>query len=338
MNIVFASDDNYAPILATILISLLTNNVNKNSKINIFILDDNIKLENKKKIRALTNNFNAEIQFIKVQNIESILNKNVISMQNGNYSSLTTYARLFLTSLIPKNIEKIIYFDCDGLILKSLNELWNIDIEDYYCAGVLDICTTLKKESIELNNEQDYINAGMLLINLKKWRNDNIEQQFIDYLNKKEGNVYMHDQGILNHVLQDKILIINPKFNFIAPFHKTDYKTVLKFFGERNDYYNKEIMEDAEKNLVFLHFCGGPIDRPWFNKKQPYRQLFEKYVNLTNFKDNIFKNEYKQSLIARVYVYLIHKTYLSWILKIVPKNITILMREKHEQKVYKNFK
>ena len=75
------------------------------------------------------------------------------------------------------NLDKIIYLDCDSIIADSLEDLDNIDISDYYIAGVQDTVTNFFKTSIGLNKDDRYINAGMLVINLKKWREDKIEEK-----------------------------------------------------------------------------------------------------------------------------------------------------------------
>ena len=124
LNIVFASDNNYALYLGVAIVSLIKNNQNDFDKINIFVLDDGISSENKKRLEALVTNQNHVLNFIKTKGL-SDFEINMVGLDRiFSKNSFTTYSRLFVASLLPKDIDKVIYLDCDGLILGSFKELW----------------------------------------------------------------------------------------------------------------------------------------------------------------------------------------------------------------------
>ena len=256
MNIVLASDDNYVPLLTISIVSVLENNYKDFDEINVFILNDGITNQNIEKIKNILNEYNCNISFIKTKNIEN-LNLNIVSLERDNIASFTTYSRLFIGSLIPDNIDKIIYIDCDILNVYSLKQLWEEDISDYYCAAVLDCCNTTIQEMLGISEEDNYINAGMLYINLKKWREDNVEEKFIEFMMNNQNRFYQHDQGIINNVFKGKIKIISPRYNLQGYFQYMSYKVSKKFSCIDNEYYSKEIMDDARKNPIFLHFCAA---------------------------------------------------------------------------------
>ena len=286
MNIVLASDDNYVPLLSISIVSLLENNYKDFDEINVFILNDGITNQNIEKIKNILNEYNCNISFIKTKNIEN-LNLNIVSLERDNIASFTTYSRLFIGSLIPDNIDKIIYIDCDILNVYSLKQLWEEDISDYYCAAVLDCCNTTIQEMLGISEEDNYINAGMLYINLKKWREDNVEEKFIEFMMNNQNRFYQHDQGIINNVFKGKIKIISPRYNLQGYFQYMSYKVSKKFSCIDNEYYSKEIMDDARKNPIFLHFCAADFFRPWQNEKHPYANLYRKYAKLANFESVI---------------------------------------------------
>ena len=286
MNIVLASDDNYVPLLTISIVSLLENNYKDFDEINVFILNDGITNQNIEKIKNILNKYNCNISFIKTKDIEH-LNLNIVSLERDNIASFTTYSRLFIGSLIPDNIDKIIYIDCDILNVYSLKQLWEEDISDYYCAAVLDCCNTTIQEMLGISEEDNYINAGMLYINLKKWREDNVEEKFIEFMMNNQNRFYQHDQGIINNVFKGKIKIISPRYNLQGYFQYMSYKVSKKFSCIDNEYYSKEIMDDARKNPIFLHFCAADFFRPWQNEKHPYANLYRKYAKLANFESVI---------------------------------------------------
>ena len=287
LNVLFASDDNYVPFLSIAIVSLLKSNEKEFDKINIFILDDGISEKNKIKLQNTMKNFECEFIFIKTKKLDKLDINLMVLERNMNISSLTTYSRLFISNLLPNNIDKILYLDCDSLIVGSVKEFWEENIDNYYCAGVLDCINTTIKNELGFSNDDDYINAGVLLINLKKWREDNVEVKFIEFMAKNQHRYYQHDQGVINNVFKDKIKIVDPKYNLQIHFQTFDYDLSRKFNCMETEYYSKEIVEEAQKHPVFLHFCGGDYFRPWYNPKHPYAELFRKYAKFVDCEDVI---------------------------------------------------
>ena len=287
INILLASDNNYVPFLSITLISLFENNQNEFDKINVFILDDGISENNKNKIKTILSEYDCSATFIKTKKLDD-LNINIMTIErNLTISSLTAYARLFIANLLPEEIDKILYIDCDALIVGSLKGLWQEDITDYYCAGILDCINTTIKQEFGFSKEDDYINSGVLLINLKKWREDNVEVEFIDFMAKNQHRFYQHDQGIINKVFKNKIKVVNPRYNLQIHFQSFDYDLSQKFNCMETEYYSKEIVEEAQKHPVYLHFCGSEYFRPWYNPEHPYADEFRKYAKLAKCEEVI---------------------------------------------------
>ena len=148
LNVVLASDNNYVPFLGVAITSLIKNNQNDFDEINIYILDDGITSNNKKRLEKLINKPNYKLIFIKTKNLAD-LEVNMIGLdRNLNMNSFTTYSRLFIASLLPENVDKIIYMDCDALIVDSFKDLWNVNIDSYYCGAVLDGINTAIKNRL----------------------------------------------------------------------------------------------------------------------------------------------------------------------------------------------
>lgn len=283
LNVVFASDDNYVPFLSIAIFSLLKNNADDFDEISIFVLDDDISDENKTKVSNLFKDYDCSISFIETKKLDE-MDFNVLGLErNLNKSSLTTYARLFMSTLLPSNIDKVLYLDCDSLIVGSYKELWNIDVSNYYCAGVLDGINTAVKESLGFNKNDNYINAGFLLVNLKKWREKNVEEKFIRFMVENQNRFYQHDQGVINNIFKNNILIINPKYNLQIYFQTLNYDLARKFTCMETEYYTEEIVDEARENPVFLHFCGPNYDRPWYNKHHPYAKMFKEYAEKADY-------------------------------------------------------
>lgn len=321
INIVFASDDNYSGYLCVALYSLLKNNLNEH--IDIQILDDNISQKNKEKIINMTQSFeNKNITFIDISDIieDCKLNENLKKYLRKNYS--TTYARLFLDFLLPPHVEKVLYLDCDILINDNLNELWNINIDNYYVAGVMDLMPNVYKEIIGLKPNSIYLNAGILLINMKKCRKENVWNDFFKFLEKHMDEDIHHDQGVINGVCNDKMLVIHPKFNYIGSLHVNKPLNVIKWYVDPTDYYETESINEAQKNTVIYHFCEGSLGRPWTNKKHKYYPLYREYFLKSGIDEkNIYKINDDKNMLNKLYLFLQTNRLGSLILNIIPKSI-----------------
>ena len=317
LNIVYASDNNYSPFLLISLNSLLENNKKDFNKINIYILDDGINEKNKIKILKLSQKYSCEITFIETKKLDE-MNFNIQGIErNFNEASLTAYSRLFMSTLLPKNIDKVLYMDCDSLIVDSYKNLWNLDISNYYCAGVLDGINTAVKKKLGFDKNDSYINSGFLIVNLKKWREENVEEKFIKYMSENQHKYYQHDQGVLNNVFKNNILIIDPKYNLQIYFQTLPYDLARKFTCMETEYYTKEIVDNARENPVFLHFCGPNYDRPWYNKYHPYAEMFKKYTEKVNYNELI---DYLDKLPLKVKLFYkgMNNEKIEFILKIIP--------------------
>ena len=305
LNILFASNNEYSPFLGVSLYSLLKNNINDFNQIKIFILDDEINEENKEKIKNIAKKFDTEINFFKTKNIEKTIGENTYYMNKDGIKSMTPYSRLFSASILPK-IDKVLYMDSDSLILNSFKELWKMDIDDYYCAGVIDtLGIDYVKNQIDLEKKFDYINSGFLLINLKKWREERIEEKFLKFLKEHNDKFIFHDQGIINGVLKNKIIYLHPKYNLLGNFQGISYNKAIKIAGSPN-YYDKKTIEEAKNNPIFVHFCGGAITKPWNNKKHVYYKIYKEYSDQTPFKEEINSKQEVSRL-----EHLIYKIYLN---------------------------
>lgn len=127
-NVIFASDDNYAPLLGVALYSLLENNCNDFDQIQINIFDGGITEGSKSKIQQICDEFEVVtiLKFIDYNNIDEVIGIDVASTR-----ALSTYARLFTSSLLDNELDKVLYLDCDAIISGSFKELWELNIDGY---------------------------------------------------------------------------------------------------------------------------------------------------------------------------------------------------------------
>lgn len=274
LHIAISSDCNYLMQSTIFIKSVAENNLTEFDSITIHLLANNISQQDITTFQNEIESFGLTLKIYDVSQIRQMLGIGI-----PNTISISSYARLFLSSLISKDIDKIIYADTDALNLDSFKKLWLKDITGYSVAGVLDIVSNEAKTNIGLNIDNHYINAGFLLINLKYWRDNQLENKFLQFLHSHNGNVFHHDQGIINAICNNTIKILPPQYNVVSNFF-LDYNEISK----RVPFYSKQEVDYALTQPVFMHFTPGLVNRPWVvNCKHPFQNEYLKYKAKTSF-------------------------------------------------------
>ncbi len=211
--IFFSTDDNYIPYL-DVAISSLIDNASKEYRYRIVVLNTGLESENVNKIK-LNEREGFKIDFI---DISDNLKKIMSYFKNVYHFSIVTYYRLFIASLFP-DYEKIIYLDCDLVVLGDISTLYNTSIGECIVGAVPDQHVQSTREfrdyakiAIDVDPD-DYFNAGVLLINLKEFRNNKIEEKFVDLITKYDFDLLDPDQAYLNYLCKDKVYRLSNGWN-----------------------------------------------------------------------------------------------------------------------------
>lgn len=290
--IILSSDNNYAPYMYVTMFSMLEN-ADKSTFYDYYLLVPSaFSSKNTKLINQLKEKYNCDIHFIDMKNAFSDL-----KMQISHITS-PTYYRLLAANILPQKYEKCIYLDVDVCVCKDLSELYNIDLKDDYVAGVIaPIYLTNKKkhcERLNLPNIDNYINAGVLLLNLKKIRQDNLTTKFVAFSNK---NYESQDQDVINVVCFNYIKRLELKYNFMTKYEKNNvWETLIK----EKILTNQEV-NDAHKKFVIIHYAD--VVKPWhtvntvFDKvwwsyawKTPYFKKRNYFVSIMKIPYNLYSN------------------------------------------------
>jgi len=251
INICFASDNNYVPHMAASIVSILKN-ANVDDELYFYILSNKIKQEYKNKLLELKKIKDFNIEYLDINEDDF---KNFPFPTETKHITITTYFRYKISSILP-NLDKIIYLDCDIIVKNSLNELFKTNIENYSLGGVEDIgYISLQKLKIaKYVFTGFYINAGVLLINLKKWREDNIEDKLFEYTLNNKDIINIADQDVINAVLKDNILALDYKWNVQDSFYRYKKQEV------KGNINSKKIIM-ASKNPAIIHYTFKV--KPW---------------------------------------------------------------------------
>ena len=275
--VVLAADNNYRyPLMVTLLSSLM--NAKKNTKYQFIILvSDQFDLESMELINKLLKQYDMpEAAFYNMQD-----NYQNIEMQIKHISYATFY-RLQLPELL-KEVEKCIYLDVDVVVKKDLKEFFDIELGDNYIAGVKAAGYYYPEEKktatislLEIDKLDQYINAGVLLINLKKMREDKLTETFEKLLEK---NFPSQDQDILNAACYGHIKVLPLKYNAM-----TKYNVGIKDEYDRIEClhicYTREEWNEACETPVIIHYADRW--KPWQDLRGIFVQEWWKYIKVLN--------------------------------------------------------
>ncbi len=267
MNIIYAANDNYSGFLGISMLSLFDNNKNVED-ITVYVVSNGISTDNINKLKSVADLYNRNIVIVE----SGDLNKKFEFEADLCGYNLTIMTRLFLGTLLDNSVEKIMYLDCDTIVYDELTEFYNEDIEDYYCAAIPEfILPDEHKEEIGLKSGDLYVNSGVLLINLKKWREDDLQTKFIEYFKEKNGKLLFADQDIINYCCKDMIKVASYKFNYAPNLRHFSSKAVNKIQPRY-----KEDNKALQKRPAVIHYMGD--ERPWVKwNHNPYRQIYYMY-------------------------------------------------------------
>lgn len=257
LHVAYAADDRYAKYLGISLLSLLETNTAFES-ISCYVLDCGIGGENRKRLEEIAGAHTCQIQFVPVESIEQKLN-----LQGAAFTiAVASYARLFLPSLLPEPVEKLLYLDCDTIVADSLLDMWNTKLDNAYIAGVQDTVDSFFQKVIGLSPELPYINAGVLLINLKRWREDGLEARFGEFIRRFNGQVPHHDQGTINGVCAEKRVLLPLRYNMTSNLYSFSTHTIERIYFLKK-YYSQSELDAALQSPGIVHFTSGLVGRPW---------------------------------------------------------------------------
>ena len=303
MNIFYFSSDLFIEVLAVSLVSLLENNKNCR-EINIYIVDDGITKEKKNKLQCMVDKYSSTENIRKIIYLDAPSPNDLLKFNfKTRYQIGHSYFRMCIGTLLPNNVDRVICLDSDTLICSDLEELWNIDMHGNILAGVAD-CMNIKKYRRQFDMDEDdiYCNAGFYLVDLKKWRQENIEEKIINRIFKQNGNVFFFEQTLMNWSCKGRILKLSPDYNAYTLFWAFEYNNLLRWRKPKN-FYTDEQVQQAKNNPVIIHYTRNfyMLSRPWVEGcDHPMTAKYLEYKELTPWKEmhkdtrsNIMKLKYK---------------------------------------------
>ena len=260
-------DNNYTEQCGLMLLSLLSHNPQQ--RFTVYIINNRVCEANKDRLYKLTSHFGLKINFCDVSH--SLIEK--FPIKEDDHLSLATYLRIFMSELLPENIDKVLYLDCDLMVIDSIKDLWETDMEDFAVAAVEERppFDTISPETLGYPTSYSYFNAGVMLINLKYWREMDLSSKCQKFIQENRQIIQHHDQDVLNALLHDKRKFISIRWNLMDFFMFTQLKIQENRLPDLyNSFKQPAINHFTAKRKPWAHNCDSPFRNHYIRLAKQY--------------------------------------------------------------------
>lgn len=320
-NIVYSCDKNYYLPLCISVFSICSRNLLKKTRFHI--INKNFSRNQITDLKNMIEKHGYAVSFY----TSPMLPDNILVKGGGTEAK---YYRLCAASILPSDIDRVLYLDCDTLILRKLDQLYCMDMKNNIVCGVQDIVCKDERISVGLGKNERYINSGVLLINLNEWRKQAVGEKGIQYLINNNKYLAFSDQGVINHICKGKTGYLHPKYNVYTPLYEYSRKQLM-CLAETRIFYSDKSIRTAVNQPAIIHFTGAPFDRPWNPEcRHPEKDTYLYLWKESGFLINLEKE--KTSIIMQIKTRLHHmpfslylmqrKIRLSYLYKILLKRTT----------------
>ena len=190
----------------------------------------------------------------------------VAGLPTGLHLTPLTYIRLFAAELFAPTVERVLYLDTDMVVAADIGALWATDMGNNPLAGAPDIYIDGQRSL----PPGQYVNGGVLLINLAQWRAEDAQTQLIHHIETHPDLPWL-DQDALNAVFAGRITVLPLRWNFQARMAEARPATLG---------LSKAQFRTTRRHPGIVHYTTG--SKPWMYRKDVhYKNLYAHYLALT---------------------------------------------------------
>jgi lipopolysaccharide biosynthesis glycosyltransferase len=183
------------------------------------------------------------------------------------------YTRLWIADFFDATVERVLYLDCDMVIVGSLEKLWTTPLEGR-TLGAVSIPGSTRCPMFGIPEAFGYFNSGVLLVDLARWRQTGVFQRVLDYILQNRAALIDPDQDALNATLYDERTQLDYIWNVTSPF----------YFDYHDLRLSPAQVQRVQQQARIIHFNGA--SKPWsFFSRHPRRGDYYRTLKLTAWSD-----------------------------------------------------
>lgn len=258
-NILVNINKGYIRHFLTTMNSLSVNN--PKSEFDVYVMHSNLEDSDKEYIKTkIADNINPIYIFM-----DESLFKGAPTVKRYPYE---IYYRIFAPIMLPKELDRVLYIDCDLIVHKNIDPLYNMSFQGNYfvaCTQIRGFMQWFNRIRLTVGKDHTYINTGVMLINLKELRDViNIDEIF-KFIRRNGWRMCLYDQDVIFKFFGNKIRLIDARL----------YNLSDRLIMFHNKFYHSKYKIDkdwVENNNMIVHYLG--TNKPW---KDNYKGILKDY-------------------------------------------------------------
>lgn len=276
MNIVCIATEDYAQHAAVMLCSLLENN--REEPFRVFLMTYTMTADTKHRLHEVVEGRGAQLTIIEDSyegcGLESLRCDTGVKAWNA-----IMYLKLLIPQYLPQDVDRFLFLDVDMVVNASVRPLYDTDLkgcivaacEDYEFCGV-------HKVRLGLPDDELYVNSGVMVVDLRAWREKQLSDPMFDFLSQRR-DVVRDDQDAFALYFRSRIMLLpTNQWNATTFFFERRPRILSKYLGE---------VSAVREHPYIIHFCEPP--KPWYREcKHPYRGLYKQYLLMTPWRHYLF--------------------------------------------------
>lgn len=305
--VVFASNEKFAPALGVCMNSLLEH-IDPSRFYDIIVLESDITEFSKARLELLVSRFEqAKLRFF---NPKALLAGRQLEKNPADHISLETYYRFLIADILPQ-YSKVLYLDCDTVILEDVAKLAAVDLQGKVLGATIDVeipalasgldpdLGTYLSKVIGLGEGEAYHQAGVLVLDLSKMRALHSVDEWIDLAGERKYRY--NDQDILNKECRGHYHTLPMEWNLVVDCNHRRLPII-----EAGPYSVLQEYREARRHPKLVHYAG--FEKPWDAPDSDFSHLFWHYARTSEFYDRLLTmvqissvSPGKQSLLLRIF-------------------------------------
>ena len=276
IQIAVATDDGYACHLTVLLMSLFERSMSKPIDVHVLVPS---QFQSRDKMADALGKYFARLIFHTVEV--------AAGLKLRPDTSDATYYRLLMGDTLPATLSRVIYLDCDMLVCGDLTPLWETVLGEATVAAVKDACFAPYR--LGLPPSQPYFNAGRLVVDLTRWRRDEVGKNALEFAYSNPERLTYDDQCALNWILQDRWVQLPNKWN-VQAFTLGEMKHGYFIYPKR--------LSRAAEDVKVVHF--NQPGRPWtYLDEHPFKRDYLAFRARTAWRGERPKDRYPHNVIVK---------------------------------------
>ena len=270
IHVLFCADNNYLRHAAVAAVSLLS--ASGETPVVVHVMTTGPAPGDLERLEASLNPFaRASLQ------IHRVVDDRLETAFVDRYLTREAYLRFLAPKVLPPEVGRVIYLDCDLVVLDDLVPLWSTDLGDHAVGAVAELDWSGGGAEIRLTRlgipaDHVYVNSGVLLLDLVRWRRERLAEKIFDFVAARGADLSYHDQDALNAVLWREIHHLDRRWNVQAMMYGRWYR--------RNMPADHRATRAARSRPAILHYTTA--SKPW-NWRRPTRKrhLYYRFLDRT---------------------------------------------------------